>query len=171
MFRGADWSTRAPDQVQQVQSMAVWLRPPPPIKPREPEHVAQAQPHVAQHAHPERAATGQAQPVTPAHIIDEEPKDHAFTISPAPRGPDVAPSFDPDAARRQARAQANDADPARAGTALAQFPKPEYRRAEDTKTARAIDGAVRRNCKDGIPGGLLAPLVLLMDKKDSGCKW
>ena len=39
------------------------------------------------------------------------------------------------------------------------------------KSARAIAGAKRRDCKDGIPGGLLAPLILLMDKKDSGCKW
>jgi hypothetical protein len=36
---------------------------------------------------------------------------------------------------------------------------------------RAIGRAKRRDCKDGIPGGLLAPLILLLDKKDSGCKW
>jgi hypothetical protein len=37
--------------------------------------------------------------------------------------------------------------------------------------ARAISSAKRRDCKDGLPGGLLGPLLLLMDKKDSGCKW
>ena len=37
--------------------------------------------------------------------------------------------------------------------------------------AKAISKAKRRNCKDGVPGGLLAPLFLAMDKKDHGCKW
>ena len=47
---------------------------------------------------------------------------------------------------------------------------PRLRETRDEKLARQIQSAARPNCKDGIPGGLLAPLVLLMDKKDSGCK-
>jgi hypothetical protein len=74
-----------------------------------------------------------------------------------------------EAARRTARKMANEKDPAKAGTALAQLPDPAI--ASESKLARDIAGAKRGDCKDGIPGGLLAPLFLLMDKKDSGCKW
>jgi hypothetical protein len=91
----------------------------------------------------------------------------AFTVE-SPSAP-AAPRFDPDAARSMARALANAPDPAKAGTALAQLP-PESLETE-TRAARAIGKAKRRDCKNGIPGGLLAPLLLLMDKKDSGCKW
>ena len=34
-----------------------------------------------------------------------------------------------------------------------------------------IDDGKRADCKEGIPGGLLAPLYLLLKKKDSGCEW
>lgn len=90
----------------------------------------------------------------------------AFTVEPpAP----AAPRFDPDAARKMARQLANAPDPARAGMAVAQLPKKPLE--TETNAARAIGRAKRRDCKDGIPGGLLGPLILLMDKKDSGCKW
>ncbi|NHZ89691.1 hypothetical protein F2P45_11805 [Massilia sp. CCM 8733] len=89
----------------------------------------------------------------------------AFTVAP-PSGP---PQFDPDAARKFAREIATKPDPARAGMAVAQIPPTPY--ATETKAARVIAQAKRADCKDGIPGGLLAPLVLLLDKKDSGCKW
>ena len=89
--------------------------------------------------------------------------------SPAPSGSPSAPRFDPDAARTLARQLAGAPDPARAGTALAQLPPKPLE--TETKAARAISRARRRDCKDGIPGGLLAPLYLMMDKKDSGCQW
>jgi hypothetical protein len=41
----------------------------------------------------------------------------------------------------------------------------------ESTLGKAIAGTRRRNCNDGVPGGLLAPLLLLSDKKDSGCKW
>jgi hypothetical protein len=68
-----------------------------------------------------------------------------------------------------ARELANAPDPAKAGTAVAQLPPKPL--ASETRAERAISRAKRRDCKDGIPGGLLAPLYLMMDKKDSGCKW
>lgn len=89
----------------------------------------------------------------------------AFTVAP----PAGTPAFDPDAARKFAREIATKPDPARAGMAVAQIPPKPY--ATETKAARVIAQAKRADCKDGIPGGLLAPLVLLLDKKDSGCKW
>lgn len=80
-----------------------------------------------------------------------------------------APKFDMNAAREVARANAHLRDPSKEGTALAQFPEPALQ--TESKLARGIREAKRRDCKDGIPGGLLAPIYLLMDKKDSGCKW
>lgn len=79
------------------------------------------------------------------------------------------PRFDPEAAKRTARALANMRDPAKEGTAIGQFPEKPLE--TESRAARAIKAAKRRDCKDGIPGGLLAPLLLLADKKDSGCKW
>jgi len=83
--------------------------------------------------------------------------------------PDPAPKFDMDAARQAARANANMRDPSREGTALAQLPEPALQ--TESKLARGIREAKRPDCKDGLPGGLLAPIYLLMEKKDSGCKW
>ncbi|MEO7576997.1 MAG: hypothetical protein ABIT83_05235 [Massilia sp.] len=47
-------------------------------------------------------------------------------------------------------------------------------RKDKTKAAKAMEGAHRTYCKDGTPGmfgGLLAPINLLFDKKNSGCRW
>jgi hypothetical protein len=55
------------------------------------------------------------------------------------------------------------------GTALERLPPKPLE--TESRLARGIQAAKRANCKDGIPGGLLAPLFLMMDKKDSGCKW
>jgi len=49
------------------------------------------------------------------------------------------------------------------------LPKPQLQ--TESKFERAIKAAKRPDCKDGVPGGLLAPIFLAMDKKDSGCKW
>jgi hypothetical protein len=83
--------------------------------------------------------------------------------------PSATPHFDAAAARNFARRIANDPDPAKVGTAVAQFPDESYH--PHTRIERAIGAAKRRDCKDGLPGGLLAPLFLMLDKKDSGCKW
>ena len=97
----------------------------------------------------------------------------SHSVDPAPAEPQApaaeSPRFDLDAARRTARSVANEPDPARAGTALERLPPPALQ--TENKFERAIKSAKRRNCKDGVPGGLLAPLFLAMDKKDSGCKW
>ena len=102
-------------------------------------------------------------PATPA-----EPEPFVVEQAPEPAPADT-PRFDPEAARRMARSLANIRDPAKEGTAIGQFPEKPLE--TETRAARAIGAAKRRNCKDGVPGGLLAPLLLLADKKDSGCKW
>jgi hypothetical protein len=155
-------------------SIAVWLRPPPPPPPpplkNEPAPRAAAKPAPA--AGPKRRAAPNVIALPPPTPAAPAPPD-AFTVEPpappAPMESPSAPRFDPDAARKLARQMAGEPDPAKADTALARLPPKPL--ATETRAARAISQAKRANCKDGIPGGLLAPLLLMMDKKDSGCKW
>jgi hypothetical protein len=124
-----------------------------------------------------------ARPHTPRRIIavpaqPEASEEKSFTVdtlppampapTPAP-APNAEPRFSLDAARSTARRVANEPDPAKAGTALERLPPPPLQ--TETKLERGIKGAKRPDCKDGVPGGLLAPIFLAMDKKDSGCKW
>jgi hypothetical protein len=102
-----------------------------------------------------------------------------YAVTPAPETPAPPPApaptqhFDVDAARSMARGMAtrllNEPDPDKVGTALERLPKPQLQ--TESKFERAIKQAKRPDCKDGVPGGLLAPIFLAMDKKDSGCKW
>ena len=103
--------------------------------------------------------------------------EETFTVKPAPETPAPVPAptrhFDVDAARSMARGMATklltEPDPDKVGTALERLPKPPLQ--TESKFERAIKQAKRPDCKDGVPGGLLAPIFLAMDKKDSGCKW
>jgi hypothetical protein len=152
-------------------SIAVWLRPPPVAVPERQKAPA------AQAAPPAPAARAQRRrqrviAVTPERAAPSRPE--PFVVEPEPEptpetGDAAAPRFDPDAARKMARELATAPDPTRAGTAVGQFPAKPY--ATETKAARAISQTRRRDCKDGLPGGLLGPLIILMDKKDSGCQW
>ena len=150
-------------------SILVTIAPPAPPPAPAPEQRAEpvtpdapAAPRTARRAPPKAVI---AVPDTPAAAPE------AFVVqqpeTPAPAS--EAPIFNMDAARQVARANANLRDPAKAGTALAQFPEPPLQ--TESKLARGIAAAKRPDCKDGLPGGLLAPIYLLMDKKDSGCKW
>lgn len=165
------WAWRAPllretEAPPRPRSIAVWIRPPPAsiVPPQEPQ--ARPGPRTPGPARKRTRPLIAAPPPgrAPAHT---EP----FTLEQAPRpqAPPSAPHFDREAARHFARQIADEPDPAKAGTAVGQFPEPALE--TETLAARAIASAKRRNCKDGIPGGLLAPLILLLDKKDSGCKW
>lgn len=88
---------------------------------------------------------------------------------PVPDSGSEAPTFDLNAAKLSARQLAGQTRLGREGMANAQFPDPPLE--TESKLAKAISKAKRRDCKDGVPGGLLAPLFLMMDKKDHGCKW
>ena len=120
----------------------------------------------------------------PRPVIAVEPSKRqstreTYAVEPAPEAPPPpapatpAPHFDLDAARSMARGMAtklaNEPDPDKVGTALERLPKPPLQ--TESKFERAIKAAKRPDCKDGVPGGLLAPIFLAMDKKDSGCKW
>ena len=143
---------------------------------------APAQPPVAEplrsspqpevQAKPSRPRAPRRVIAVPAQPATSEEK--AFNVdTPPPAEPTPAPNAEPrfslDAARSTARRVANEPDPSKAGTALERLPPPPLQ--TETRLERAIKGAKRPDCKDGVPGGLLAPIFLAMDKKDSGCKW
>ncbi len=158
-------------------SIAVWVRPPPP-PPRsepapQPEPVRRPDPTPA----PKRAERPPQDTPPPPRVIavppvpaqDESADPFVVEQAPTPQEPEPAPRFDMDAARQAARRFANVPDPARADTPVGQIPPPPLQ--TESKAARAISQAKRPDCKDGLPGGLLGPLIILMDKKDHGCKW
>jgi hypothetical protein len=171
------WRTgqmRPRTEQEPARAMAVWLRPPPPAVPRveEPPPPAAA-PREPREPEP-KPARAQRRPrriiAVPSRPQTEQ-QPEPFVVQPAPQAQPEAdtPRFDRDAARKMARGLASMRDPGKADTAVGQFPDKPLE--TETRAARAIAGAKRRNCKDGLPGGLLGPFILLMDKKDSGCKW
>jgi hypothetical protein len=158
------------------EAITVRLRP---VAPPEPPAVQRsAPPALAAKAPPAQASRPARLPPTPPAVIAVAPAqrqsaEDSFAVKPPPQTPAdpavPAPRFDLGAARALARKLADEPDPAKAGTALERLPPPPLQ--TESKLERAIKGAKRANCKDGVPGGLLAPLFLAMDKKDSGCKW
>lgn len=148
------------------------VQPPPPLPP-ETAPLPQPAPRAQRPQRPARTSRG----VIAVEPAQRQSDADTYAVKPAPATPEPAeppttapaPRFDLDAARNMARTLANAPDPARAGTPLERLPPPPLQ--TENKFERAIKGAKRPDCKDGVPGGLLAPLFLAMDKKDSGCKW
>jgi hypothetical protein len=159
------------EPVQEARPLAVRLRPPPPPAPRvEPAPSPVPAPRPA----PRPPRRAQAETPPPVIAVDPAPapsQPDPFTVQQAPQAAQEpeTPHFDHEAARKMARSLSHIRDPAKVGTAIGQFPDQPLE--TETRAARAIGAAKRRDCKDGVPGGLLAPLLLLADKKDSGCKW
>ena len=173
------WSRQpaAPAVPAPAQPLTVHLRaapPPPPVRPTAQE--PQPQPPAAP-APRTRARAAPARPVIAVDPAVRQSADDTYAVAPAPAPAPAAadtpagaaPRFDLDAARSTARKFANAPDPTKVGTALERLPPPPLQ--TESKFERAIKSAKRRDCKDGVPGGLLAPIFLAMDKKDSGCKW
>jgi len=161
--------------VQESRPLAVRLRPPPPPPPAPRVEEAPA-PAPVPAPRPAPRPPRRTQPTTPPPVIAVDPapapsQPDPFTVQQAPQAAQEpeTPHFDHEAARKMARSLAHIRDPAKVGTAIGQFPDQPLE--TETRAARAIGAAKRRNCKDGVPGGLLAPLLMLADKKDSGCKW
>ena len=160
-----------------VESIAVWIRPlaakppppPPPaevVKPkREPKPVSKPQAAAAREtpaaptASPQAITVAPAAPATPAASADTLRQENPET-----------PKFDMEAARNTARKMAGERDPSKVGTAVGQIPDKPLQ--TESQLARAIAQGKRGDCRSAYAGaGLLAPLLMLMDKKDSGCKW
>jgi hypothetical protein len=170
-------------QDQAPRTLTVWLRAPAPT----PTPALRPMPSAPLAEAPARRSEKPRKPVPGKEEKDKlagQPAAIAPAAAPSgniaiPAAPAVAdpfaesaparPAFDMEAARRVARSIATEKDPSKAGTPLAQLPEAPI--ANETRLARDIAGAKRGDCKDGVPGGLLAPLLLMMDKKDSGCKW
>lgn len=132
---------------------------PPPAAPKAvesvPQRVVDAEPRRQQ-----RRAEARGRASRDASELAVQPaRESALILSHAEPGP--AQPFDREAAKAAARDIAGELGPAQVA----------LRETREEKLARKIQNAARPNCKDGIPGGLLAPLYLMMDKKDSGCKW
>lgn len=173
----------APDAPRPAKAMTVWLQPPTPPKPivakvappppPKPEPVQprkRERPQVAERASPPKAAAAVEPAPAPAAA-------QAITLPPAstapdPLHPELQPKkFDMNAALKTARKEANAKDPARAGLPVAQLEDhPLYPEQRDSQLARDIKGAKRPDCKN-TGAGLLSPLIWLLDKKDSGCKF
>lgn len=160
---------------QEARPLAVRLRPPPPPPPAPAPRVEQAPvPVPAPRPAPRPPRRAQSERAPAVIAVDPAPapsQPDPFTVQQAPQPAEEseAPRFDREAAHKMARSLSHIRDPAKVGTAIGQFPDQPLE--TETRAARAIGAAKRRNCKDGLPGGLLGPLLILADKKDSGCKW
>lgn len=150
--------------------MTVRIAPAPPrAEPAARQRSAPPAARSARSARSARKSTPQAVIAVPVSPEQEDAPD-AFTVQqPDEPAPGEAPQFDMNAAKQTARQLAGQTRLGREGMANAQFPDPPLE--TESTLAKAIGKAKRRNCKDGVPGGLLAPLLLAMDKKDHGCKW
>lgn len=156
--------------------LTVRLRPAtPPVPVPLPAPEAQAIPRQQKPAPPAKRSR-RTRPLIAVPAQTRQSAEEPFAVDPdrATQPPEAAPSsttpaLDVKAALGLAHRLAREPDPTKAGTALERLPPPPLQ--TETRAARAIGAARRPNCKDGIPGGLLAPLILMMDKKDSGCKW
>ncbi|MBV6320801.1 hypothetical protein [Duganella violaceipulchra] len=167
----------APEAPRPAQTMTVWLRTPappklvvakvePPPRPKAEPARKRERPQVANRASPPAPAAEPA-PVAAQAITLPAPASSA----PDPLHPELQPKqFDMDAALKTARKEANAKDPARAGLPVAQLEDHPLYPERESKLARDIQGAARPDCRKG-GGGLLAPLIWLLDKKDSGCKF
>ncbi|NVD96620.1 hypothetical protein [Massilia sp. BJB1822] len=175
-----------PDEARR--STTVWLlRPAPPkpaaapAAPEVPPSVAQAKPEPA----PKPAKRRQELAARPrpelreAQPIHEKPAEEAVAATPAlPADPFAQPAapasngkFDIDAARKSARQLASEPELPDDAPLARLKAQQRQREIQERKLAREMAKTARPDCKDGLPGGLLAPLFLLMDKKDHGCKW
>jgi hypothetical protein len=166
-----------PRPTAQAAPLTIRLRAPAPPAPPVPLPADVTPPRQAAPPGPAPRARKPLRTAPPVIAVAPEQRQSAeetYAVTPAP-APDqaapapAAPRFDMHAALKTARRVADEPDPAKAGTALERLPPPPLQ--TENKFERAIKAAKRPDCKDGVPGGLFAPLFLAMDKKDGGCKW
>ncbi|WP_338768567.1 hypothetical protein [Massilia sp. METH4] len=156
-----------------TEPLTVRILPPPPkpvARAEPPEPAAKPDKPVVRRA-PPRAMAERAQPES------DNAAPPAMTVVPAPAAEpaaeESAPKFDPEAARAAARGMANDLDgPSKNWVAEKLNKGKEWKETKEQRLGRNIENSARPDCKTAYAGaGLLAPLVMLMDKKDSGCKF
>ena len=155
-----------PDTRRWTQPLTVQLvpPPPPPVAPSAPR----AEPKVTTS---ERTARPRR---TPPQAIAVAPRPDAPATATSTPAPEPAPSAEPQvdiaAARASARGLAKDLPTSDNWAADKLAKARELDDTKDEKLGKNIARSARPDCRSGA-GGLLAPLVWLMDKKDSGCKF
>ena len=167
-----------PDTAPRVESIAVWIRPLAAKPPPPPAEIIKPKREAKPVSKPKRAAARE----TPAAATAPAASPQAITVVPAsPATPAASadtfrqettetPKFDMEAARKTARKMAGERDPSKVGTAVGQIPDKPLQ--TETQLARDIAQGKRGDCRSAYAGaGLLAPVLMLLDKKDSGCKW
>ncbi|MES2160889.1 MAG: hypothetical protein V4476_07020 [Pseudomonadota bacterium] len=166
----------APEAPRPAKTMTVWLRTPTPPKPIvakvEPPPKPKPEPAPARKRERPQLATRASPPAPAAEPAPVSAQ--AITLpapAPDPLHPELQPKkFDMNAALKTARKEANAKDPARAGLPVAQLDDHPLYPERESKLVRDIQGAKRSDCKN-TGAGLLSPLIWLLDKKDSGCKF
>ena len=166
------------DTAPRVESIAVWIRPLAAKPPPPPAEIIKPKREAKPVSKPKRAAARE----TPAAATAPAASPQAITVVPAsPATPAASadtfrqettetPKFDMEAARKTARKMAGERDPSKVGTAVGQIPDKPLQ--TETQLARDIAQGKRGDCRSAYAGaGLLAPVLMLLDKKDSGCKW
>lgn len=164
-----------PDTAPRMESIAVWIRPLAAKPPPPPAEIIKPKREAKPVSKPKRAAARE----TPAAATAPAASPQAITVVPAsPATPAASadtftqetPKFDMEAARKTARKMAGERDPSKVGTAVGQIPDKPLQ--TETQLARDIAQGKRGDCRSAYSGaGLLAPVLMLLDKKDSGCKW
>ena len=166
------------DTAPRVESIAVWIRPlaakpPPPPPPvdmiqpkREPKPISKPKLATVR----ETPAPAPPAPASSAQAITVVPASPATPVASPDTFTQETPKFDMEAARTTARKMAGERDPSKVGTAVGQIPDKPLQ--TETQLARDIAQGKRGDCRTAYAGaGLLAPVLMLLDKKDSGCKW
>jgi hypothetical protein len=192
---------KAPPELPPKETMTVWLMQPrptapapvktePPAQPiqqpagkqtetrtkaatRQPAPVAtSAEPAATAAENPPPQPIAPATPATPATASASNPPDPLYPPQQQQQQQQQSRQFDMNAALKTARKVANEKDPARAGTAVAQLDDhPLYPEQNANELATKMAAAKRQGCLDANGGGnLLTPLFWLLHKKDHGCK-
>ena len=164
-----------PDTAPRMESIAVWIRPlaakppPPPVEVIKPKREAKpvSKPKLAAARETPAVATA---PAASPQAITVVPASPATPAASSDTFTQETPKFDMEAARKTARKVAGERDPSKVGTAVGQIPDKPLQ--TETQLARDIAQGKRGDCRSAYSGaGLLAPVLMLLDKKDSGCKW
>ena len=167
-----------PDTAPRMESIAVWIRPlaakppPPPVEVIKPKREAKpvSKPKRATARETPAAATAPAASPQAITVVPASPATPAASADTFRQETPETPKFDMEAARRTARKMAGERDPSKVGTAVGQIPDKPLQ--TETQLARDIAQGKRGDCRTAYAGaGLLAPVLMLLDKKDSGCKW
>src|SRR5450830_423865 len=163
------------DTGPRVESIAVWIRPLAAKPPPPPIAEARPKPEPKPISLPRKTTSREDVPL----ITAQQPSQNTISIAPAAPPAPVStpdalakegPKFDMNAALKTARKVAGERDPSKVGTAVGQIPDKPLQ--TETQLARDIAEGKRGDCRTAYSGaGIFAPVLMLLDKKDSGCKW